>query len=66
MSQRGENVHPFGRSDRRGTVPRLSDLPQGCTFSPRCNIRTGQCEAEPDLVEVKPGHQVRCWNWKTK
>ena len=49
-----------------GTVPRLSDLPQGCTFSPRCDIRTGQCEAEPDLVEVKPGHRVRCWNWKTK
>jgi peptide/nickel transport system ATP-binding protein len=49
-----------------GTVPRLSDLPQGCTFSPRCDIRTGQCDTEPDLVEVKPGHKVRCWNWQTK
>jgi len=44
-----------------GSVPRLSDLPQGCTFSPRCDIRIAQCEAEPDLVEVKPGHLVRCW-----
>ena len=49
-----------------GTVPRLSDLPKGCTFSPRCDIRTGQCDTEPDLVEVRPGHKVRCWNWKAK
>ena len=49
-----------------GSVPRLSDLPQGCTFSPRCDIKTGQCEAEPGLVEVKPGHFVRCWNWMAK
>ena len=49
-----------------GSVPRLSDLPRGCTFSPRCDIRTDQCEAEPDLIEVKPGHRVRCWNWNTK
>ena len=47
-----------------GTVPRLSDLPQGCTFSPRCDIRITQCEKEPDLVEVKPGHKVRCWKAK--
>jgi len=44
-----------------GSVPRLSDLPQGCTFSPRCDIKIAQCETEPDLVEVKPGHLVRCW-----
>ncbi len=30
-----------------GTVPQLHDLPKGCTFSPRCDIRTGKCEAEP-------------------
>jgi oligopeptide/dipeptide ABC transporter ATP-binding protein len=44
-----------------GTVPRLSDLPQGCTFAPRCDIRIDQCAAEPELVEVRPGHRVRCW-----
>jgi len=44
-----------------GTVPRLYDLPKGCTFSPRCGIKTPQCEVEPDLVEIKPGHLVRCW-----
>jgi oligopeptide/dipeptide ABC transporter ATP-binding protein len=44
-----------------GTVPRLSDLPQGCTFAQRCDIRIDQCAAEPELVEVRPGHRVRCW-----
>jgi oligopeptide/dipeptide ABC transporter ATP-binding protein len=48
-----------------GTVPRLSDLPRGCTFAPRCDIRTAKCESEPDLVEVKPKHFVRCWEAKS-
>jgi len=44
-----------------GTVPRLYDLPKGCTFSPRCEIKTAQCVVEPALVEIKTGHFVRCW-----
>ena len=44
-----------------GSVPRLIDLPKGCLFAPRCDIKTKQCEEEPDLVEVKSGHFVRCW-----
>jgi oligopeptide/dipeptide ABC transporter ATP-binding protein len=47
-----------------GTVPRLHDLPAGCKFSPRCEIKTIRCTAEPELVEVKPGHLVRCWEAK--
>jgi oligopeptide/dipeptide ABC transporter ATP-binding protein len=47
-----------------GTVPRLNDLPAGCKFSPRCDIKTERCEAEPELVEVRPGHLVRCWEAK--
>jgi peptide/nickel transport system ATP-binding protein len=44
-----------------GSVPRLADLPQGCTFSPRCDIRFERCSTEPELVEIRPGHLVRCW-----
>ena len=47
-----------------GTVPRLQDLPVGCKFSPRCDIKTARCEVEPELVEIKPGHSVRCWEAK--
>jgi peptide/nickel transport system ATP-binding protein/oligopeptide transport system ATP-binding protein len=47
-----------------GSVPRLHDLPKGCKFITRCDIKTAQCEAEPQLIEVTPGHLVRCWNAK--
>ncbi len=47
-----------------GSVPRLSELPAGCTFAPRCDMKTGRCEAEPELLEVNPGHLVRCWEAK--
>jgi oligopeptide/dipeptide ABC transporter ATP-binding protein len=47
-----------------GTVPRLVDLPAGCTFAPRCSIKTERCGVEPDLIEVRPGHWVRCWEAK--
>lgn len=47
-----------------GSVPQLLNLPKNCSFSTRCDIKTGTCEKEPDLVEVKPGHFVRCWEGK--
>ncbi len=47
-----------------GTVPRLHELPAGCKFAPRCDIKTTRCEVEPELVEVRPGHLVRCWEAK--
>ena len=47
-----------------GSVPRLYDLPVGCKFSPRCELKTERCGVEPDLVELRPGHLVRCWEAK--
>jgi len=45
-----------------GMVPRLSDLPSGCTFHPRCPVAIEVCQKEePELLEVSPGHKVRCW-----
>ncbi len=45
-----------------GIVPALGHLPPGCAFSDRCPHRFAPCtEAEPALVEVAPGHQVRCY-----
>lgn len=44
-----------------GSVPRLDALPSGCAFGPRCEIRTKRCEQPPELVEIRPGHLVRCW-----
>ena len=49
-----------------GTVPNLVDLPVGCRFASRCRARVEQAltvctEKRPDLVNVVPGHAVRCW-----
>ena len=49
-----------------GNVPNLIDLPPGCRFAPRCLTRIDQdvvlaMEAHPGLLEVVPGHEVRCW-----
>ena len=47
-----------------GTVPRLSELPTGCRFAPRCELREDICDKAPELVEVHPGHKARCWKAK--
>ncbi len=44
-----------------GTVPALAELPPGCPFEPRCDVRLPECTlAVPPLVEVGPGHVARC------
>jgi peptide/nickel transport system ATP-binding protein len=49
-----------------GIVPNLIDLPVGCRFADRCSARIEHeleiCTQEkPELLEIEPGHQVRCW-----
>ena len=45
-----------------GVVPNLAALPPGCTFAPRCPYRLDVCTtAVPALVEIEPGHRVRCY-----
>ncbi|SES76030.1 ABC transporter ATP-binding protein [Anaerobranca gottschalkii] len=45
-----------------GAVPHPLNLPKGCKFAPRCKYATDKCrEHEPQLLEVEPGHQVRCF-----
>jgi peptide/nickel transport system ATP-binding protein len=47
-----------------GNVPNPLDFPPGCKFHPRCPVgrnkeRCRNCE--PELREIRPGHQVACW-----
>jgi oligopeptide/dipeptide ABC transporter ATP-binding protein len=49
-----------------GNVPNLVNLPPGCRFASRCRLREkhnlGICtQQEPELLELLPGHSVRCW-----
>jgi oligopeptide/dipeptide ABC transporter ATP-binding protein len=45
-----------------GAVPDLRQLPQGCSFQPRCVDEMGlKCGQSPiALVQPEPGRQVRC------
>ena len=44
-----------------GMVPAARNFPEGCRFHPRCERCVDRCRKEvPDLVEVAPGHSVRC------
>ena len=48
-------------SSIKGDPPNLLDPPPGCGFCPRCDVRIASCETEhPGMVEVEPGHFVRC------
>ena len=49
-----------------GSVPNLINMPPGCRFAPRCRARVENnlticTEKEPDLINTKQGHLVRCW-----
>jgi len=44
-----------------GLMPDPADLPSGCKFHTRCTRAGDACkESLPQLIEVKPGHMVRC------
>ena len=45
-----------------GLPPDPTNLPEGCCFHPRCAnaIEACSCGAVPEMVEVRPGHFVRC------
>jgi len=45
-----------------GLPPDPSDLPAGCSFSPRCPRATDKCRTcKPDAVEIEPGHLCKCF-----
>ncbi len=45
-----------------GSVPNLVKLPLGCKFAARCPYSKDVCiQREPTLIEVQPGHKVRCF-----
>lgn len=44
-----------------GAPPSLAAVPTGCPFAPRCPLAIEDCRAaEPDLLEVAPGHRAAC------
>ena len=45
----------------KGMVPNILDMPEGCKFCTRCDLRVEKCDTiEPELIEISSGHFVRC------
>jgi oligopeptide/dipeptide ABC transporter ATP-binding protein len=45
-----------------GVVPSLYELPEGCTFHPRCReAEKICCRQVPEIKELSGGRRVRCW-----
>ena len=48
-----------------GLPPDLVNLPEGCSFAPRCKYVFEQCMDEtPTLVESAADHTSACWRHK--
>lgn len=44
-----------------GSMPRLSDIPSGCAFNPRCDRVFEKCRSDkPDLIAMGK-REVSCW-----
>jgi peptide/nickel transport system ATP-binding protein len=49
-----------------GSMPRLTAIPRGCAFNPRCGEAFARCFVErPDPIDVG-GSEVACWLYKDK
>jgi peptide/nickel transport system ATP-binding protein/oligopeptide transport system ATP-binding protein len=49
-------------SEITGVVPSLLELPEGCSFNPRCPQAKTICRERPsDLIAMDDTHRVRCW-----
>ena len=46
-----------------GQVPALTNLPQGCSFAPRCAFADERCRSFfPPYEQKRPGHWAACWH----
>jgi peptide/nickel transport system ATP-binding protein len=48
-----------------GMPPDLIHTPSGCRFHPRCPYARSICKKrEPSLIEIEPGHTVKCFKYQ--
>ncbi len=55
-TEKGKELKPIP-----GNVPSPGELPQGCPFGPRCQLKTVECEKTlPSMINITATHSVRC------
>jgi peptide/nickel transport system ATP-binding protein len=45
----------------RGAMPRLTAIPQGCAFHPRCPKVLSPCASQQPGLQTRGASQVACW-----
>ena len=75
-----EAAHPYARAllnvtpdieapieDMRiieGSAPDPVNVPEGCSYHPRCPISTDECvDVDPDYYTVSESHEAKCHHW---
>ena len=54
---RNERLTPI-----QGSIPHPLEIPEGCSFAPRCNYATEKCSNnKPNLLEVAENQKVKCF-----
>ena len=43
-----------------GMIPDPTQIIEGCRFADRCKFATDKCKTAPPVVEVEPGHLIKC------
>lgn len=43
-----------------GMIPDPTQVTKGCRFADRCKFATDKCKVAPPVVEVEPGHLIKC------
>ncbi len=43
-----------------GMIPDPTQIIEGCRFADRCKFATDKCKMAPPVVEVEPGHLIKC------
>jgi peptide/nickel transport system ATP-binding protein len=55
----GQNLERLTQID--GSMPRLTDIPPGCAFNPRCPKVMPRCRRDRPELEPRQSSQVACW-----
>jgi len=57
----GHDVEKLTQID--GSMPRLTNIPTGCAFNPRCGDAGSRCLSERPILEPAGPSQVACWKY---
>jgi peptide/nickel transport system ATP-binding protein len=57
----GHDVEHLTQID--GSMPRLTEIPRGCAFNPRCADAGPRCRDERPILEPAGASRVACWKF---